>query len=132
MKKLDTFPAISNKDTHKLSNLLKELETAKAEGFLLGLMYLDTARGENLIVEKLPFPLQERWMTQGSKYKEDYQVPFPPFSFFVGFVSSQAKTRNDPSFAFNLSSTPNQAKFETAPKYYSKSSVTIRKKQLTS
>lgn len=134
MKKLDTFPAISNKDTHELrdlSDLLKELKAAKAEGFLPGLMYLDMARGVKPIVEKLPFPLRERWVTQGSKYKEDYHVPFPPFSFFVDFVSSQAKTRNDPSFAFNLSSTPNQARFETAPKYYPKSSATVRKTDVT-
>lgn len=52
MKKLDTFPAISNNDPDKLrdlSDLLKELESAKAEGFLPGLMYLDTARGVNPI-----------------------------------------------------------------------------------
>lgn len=101
MKRLDAFPVISNKDTHKLrelGDLLKEIQAAKSEGFLPGLMYLDTARGVIPIVEKLPFSLRERWMTQGSKYKEAYHVPFPPFSYFVEFVCSQAKTRNDPSF----------------------------------
>ena len=134
MKKLDAFPTISNKDTHKLrelGDLLKELEAAKAEGFLPGLMYLDTARGVNPIVEKLPFSMRERWIGQGSKYKEVYQVPFPPFSFFVDFVCSQAKTRNDPSFAFNLSSTPSQTKFEKAPRYFPKSAVTVRKTDVT-
>ena len=136
MNKLDTFPTISNKDTHKLrelGDLLKELEAAKAEGFLPGLMYLDTARGVNPIVEKLPFSLRERWIAQGSKYKEDHHVPFPPYSFFVNFVCSQAKTRNDPSFAFNLSSTPSQYvdKFEKAPKYFPKSAVTVRKTDVT-
>ncbi|XP_076131007.1 uncharacterized protein LOC143112609 [Alosa pseudoharengus] len=75
MKKLDTFPVITNKDTHKLrelGDLLKELQAAKAEGCLPGLMYLDTARGVNPIAEKLPFTLRERWITQGSRYKERY------------------------------------------------------------
>lgn len=111
--------------------MLKELEAAKAEGFLPGLMYPDTARGVNPIVEKLPFPLRERWITQGSKCKVDYQVPFPPFSFFVDFVCSQAKTRNDPSFVLNLSSAPTQAKFEKAPKHFPKSAVTVRKTDVT-
>ena len=62
MKKFDNFPAISNKDTHKLrdlGDLLKELEAAKAEGFLPGVIYLDTARGVNPVIEKLPFSLRE-------------------------------------------------------------------------
>lgn len=53
MKKFDDFSAISNKDTHKLrelGDLSKDLEAAKAGGFLSGLMYLDTARGVNPIV----------------------------------------------------------------------------------
>lgn len=86
MRKLDAFPTISNKDTHKLrelGDLLKELEAAKAEGFLPGLMYLDTARGVNPIVEKLPFSMRERWIGHGSKYKEDYQVPFPRLAFLL-------------------------------------------------
>lgn len=130
LNKLDTFPAISNKDTHKLrelGDLLKELEAAKAEGFLPGLMYLDTARGVNPIVEKLPFSLRERWITQGSKYKDDYHVPFPPFSFFVNFVCSQAKTRKDPSFAFNHSSAPSQFRVEKASKFSPRTAVTVRK-----
>lgn len=134
MKRLDAFPVISNKDTHKLrelGDLLKELQAAKSEGFLPGLMYLDTARGVNPIVEKLPFSLRERWMTQGSKYKEVYHVPFPPFSYFVEFVCSQAKTRNDPSFAFNLSFTPSQSKGEKDQKHIYKSAVTVRKTDVT-
>lgn len=134
LKRLGTFPVISNKDVHKLRELgdmLKEPEAAKAEGFLSGVTYLDTARGVNLIVEKLPFFLRERWVMQVPKYKEDYRVPFSPFSFFVNFVCSQAKTHNDPSFAFNLSSTPSYSKLERAPKYLSKSTVTVRKTDVT-
>lgn len=66
-------------------------------------------------------------MTQGSKYEEHYFVPFPPFTCFVDFVCSQAKTRNDPSFAFNCSSVPSQSKVEREHKHIQKSSVVVRK-----
>ncbi|KAJ8369536.1 hypothetical protein SKAU_G00095640 [Synaphobranchus kaupii] len=67
LDKLERFPKITNKDPLKmreLGDLLRELESAKLEGFLPGLAYLDTSRGVNPIVEKLPYGLQERWMTQ--------------------------------------------------------------------
>ncbi|XP_038159402.1 uncharacterized protein LOC119795453 [Cyprinodon tularosa] len=102
-KKLDSFPKITNKDNRKLrelGDLLMELLSAKEDGYLPGLAYLDTARGIKPILEKLPYNLQEKWITQGSKYKEDHKVGYPPFSFFTSFICYQAKTRNDPSFAF--------------------------------
>ena len=130
LKRIETFPAISNRDIHKLrdlGDLLVELDAAKSEGSLPGLAYLDTARGVNPIVEKLPFFLRERWIGQGSKYKEDNHVPFPPFGFFVDFVCSQAKARNDPSFAFSLSTTSNQVRGEKA----TKTAVSVRKTEVT-
>ncbi|KAE8627355.1 hypothetical protein XENTR_v10006954 [Xenopus tropicalis] len=104
-KRIDDFPKISNKGYQKLrelSDLLMELQVAKAEGDLPGLAFLDTARGVNPIVQKLPYNLQERWMTHGSKYKEMHNVPFPPFTVLVDFVYQQAKMRNDPSFDLSL------------------------------
>ncbi len=44
----------------ELGDLLLELEYAKAGGYLSGLAYLDTSRGVNPILEKLPFSLQEK------------------------------------------------------------------------
>lgn len=70
--KIDNFPKVANRDNHRLrelADLLFELEAAKEDGYLQGLSYLDTARGISPIVEKLPFHLQERWMTFGSKYR---------------------------------------------------------------
>lgn len=99
--KLDNFPRIGNRDNHRLrelGDLLCELEAAKEDGYLQGLAYLDTARGVSPIVEKLPFHLQDKWMTVGSKYKEDHRVHFPPFSVFSEFIRRQARARNDPSF----------------------------------
>ncbi|XP_012817189.1 uncharacterized protein LOC105947022 [Xenopus tropicalis] len=100
-KRIDGFGKISNKDHQRLrelGDLLMELQAAKEEGDFPGLAVLDTARGINSIVQKLPFFLQERWMTQGSNYKELHHVHFPPFSFFENFVIQQAKRHNDPGF----------------------------------
>ncbi|XP_061678699.1 uncharacterized protein LOC133502197 [Syngnathoides biaculeatus] len=100
-KRLDNFPRLTSKDKIKLrelSDLLLELFSAKQDGYLPGLSYLDTPRGIKPIVEKLPPNLQEKWLFAGSNYKERYRVCFPPFSFFVDFVRCQAKARNDPSF----------------------------------
>ena len=83
--KIENFPRIMGREPQKLrelSDLLLELEVAKQDGYLQGLSYLDTARGINPIVEKLPYGLQEKWMTQGSYYKQEHRVPFPPFSVF--------------------------------------------------
>ncbi|XP_053086862.1 uncharacterized protein LOC128317648 [Pangasianodon hypophthalmus] len=52
-KRIDTFPKIANRDypkLTKLSDLLMELQSAKSEGDLPGLAFLDTARGVNPIV----------------------------------------------------------------------------------
>lgn len=63
LDKLEQFPRIGNKDPLKLrelGDLLQELESAKLEGYLPGLAYLDTSWGVNPIVEKLPYALQEK------------------------------------------------------------------------
>lgn len=108
LDKLERFPRVGNKDPlrlRELGDLLRELESAKLEGYLPGLVYLDTSRGVNPIVEKLPYALQEKWMSLGSMYKMQNQVQFPPFSFFVDFVVREAQIRNDPSFTLSSSST---------------------------
>lgn len=76
-----------------------ELEAARSDGDLPGLAYLETARGINLILQKLPYNSQEKWLAHGSRFKEEYKVPFPPFGYFVDFVCQQAKMQNDPSFS---------------------------------
>ncbi len=102
-KRIDAFPKIANRDYSKLtklSDLLMELQSAKAEGDLPGLAFLDTARGVNPIVQKLPFRLQEKWASVGAAYKRQNHVPYPPFAYFVDFVSQEASIGNDPSFNF--------------------------------
>ena len=125
-QRLENFPKITNKDHKKLrelGDLLMELEAAKSDGDLLGLTYLDTARGINPIVQKLPYNLQERWLSHGSRFKENFNVPFPPFDYFVKFVCQQAKMRNDPSFSLTASSTEPTPMRKSAPKYDSPISV---------
>lgn len=39
-------------------------------------------------------------MTFGSKYNEDHNIPFPPFS---QFIRKEAKARNDLSFNVSVS-----------------------------
>lgn len=85
---------IQNRD---LSDLLMELLAAKSDGYLLGLVYLDTPCSTNPIVEKLPAGLQDKGLLTGAWYKEEHRVIFPPFSF-INFVYGQAKARNNPSF----------------------------------
>lgn len=102
-KRIDSFPKIVNRDGFKLTklgDLLMELQAAKAEGDLPGLAFLDTPRGVNPVVLKLPFRLQEKWVLAGTAYKRQYQVNYPPFAFFVDFVNQQARIANDPGFSF--------------------------------
>ncbi|XP_041429841.1 uncharacterized protein LOC121397295 [Xenopus laevis] len=105
-KRIDNFPRIVGRGYQKLrelSDLLREVQVAQEEGDLPGLAFLDTARGVNPIVQKLPYNLQEKWVTHGSTYKRVHNVPFPPFEVFVNFVSEQARIRNDPSFDLTMS-----------------------------
>lgn len=124
--KLDNFLRIGNRDNQRLrelGDLLCELEAAKEDGYLQGLAYLDTARGVSPIVEKFPFHLQDKWMTFGSKYKEDHRVSFPPFSVFSEFVRRQARARNDPSFYVTNTVAPALKKERMGNLNYKKTSV---------
>ncbi|XP_075683153.1 uncharacterized protein LOC142651849 [Rhinoderma darwinii] len=129
-KRIDDFPKIASKGYQKLrelSDLLMELEVAKAEGDLLGLAFLDTARGVNPIIQKLPYNLQEKWVTHGSRYKQIHNVPFPPFSVFVEFITQQARIRNDPSFDLTLScATPSGFKQHKTPVAVHKTNVSLK------
>lgn len=120
-RRIDAFPKIANRDYSKLtqlSDLLMEL-AAKAEGDLPGLSFLDTARGVNPIVHKLPFCLQEKWASIGAAYKRNKCVPYAPFTCFVNFVSQEASIRTDPSFNFlsHLDPAPRPEKTVWKPKY---------------
>lgn len=134
LKKIEDFPKLTNRDNAKLRELgdiLLELECAKEEGYLPGLACLDTARGVNPIVEKLPNSLQERWISVGSNFKEEHGVAFPPFSLFSQFVRRHAKVRNDPSFAFSTSNSHTPLKQERNMKHFYKAPVSVHKTEVT-
>lgn len=71
-KHLESFPKLSNKDYAKLielSDWLMELQSARVDKDLPGLAVLENVCGVNPRVEKLPFRLQERWVSIDSDYK---------------------------------------------------------------
>ncbi|XP_060787651.1 uncharacterized protein LOC132892997 isoform X2 [Neoarius graeffei] len=135
LTKLDNFPKITSRDYSKLrdlGDLLIELLSAKEDGYLPGLTVLDTARGINPIVEKLPFGLQEKWIYEGSKFKATHNVTYPPLSYFTDFVCYNAKIRNDPCFAqFNTSSNDRHDDRPTT-KVKSKMAVMVHKTNIES
>lgn len=92
---------------------------------------LDTSRGITPIVQKLPFHLQEKWITSASYYKEQHHASYPPFPFFVKFVCDKAKTLNDPSFAPLLSTSPSVYRPERLNKPNFKTAVSVRKTEIT-
>lgn len=99
--RLESFPKVGHKDSHllqELADLLQELGAVKDERYLPGLSFLNTSRGINPIVERLPGGLQEAWVKEGSRYKKDHKAHYPPFSYSVQFVSNHAEMRTDPSF----------------------------------
>ncbi len=107
-QRLDSFPRFSAKDHTKLRelrDLLMEIQGAKEDGYLTGLSYLDTSRGIAPVVDKLPYGLQDKWVTSGSWYKEGNYGRFPPFEYFCNFVCCEAKKRNYPSFMHQSSAT---------------------------
>lgn len=129
LKKVEDFPKLTNKDNvrlRELGDILQEIECAKVGGYLPGLSYLDTARGVNPIVEKLPYSLQGKWVATGSKYKDYNGVAFPPFCFFSSFVRQQVRVKKDPSFAFTSSSTQG-LKIEKYTRSGNRASVTVHK-----
>ena len=118
MAKLDRFPRFNSKDRDKLqqlSYLLLEVMAAKDTGRYKGLVSFDSAKGLRPIVEKLPYPLQERWMRVGTAYKRDNNTVFPPFQVFVDFINTEADMRNDVSF---MISTQNVEKPTSARTYH--------------
>ena len=103
-KKLKFFPRIMNKETLKLydlADILSEIEGLKKNSeYSVTLSYFDSTVGMNPIISKLPYNLQQKWISHAASYKEKHKVSFPPFSFFTEFVKKYSVIMNDPSFNF--------------------------------
>ncbi|XP_052062914.1 uncharacterized protein LOC127702663 [Mytilus californianus] len=109
--KLAKFPTLTNKDNarlYELSDILSEIEYHK-ENPKLGclLAYFDSPSGINPVIEKLPYGLQEKWITRASRYKSNHGVAFPPFTELSAFISEISRIKNDPGFIFGSKVTPN-------------------------
>lgn len=135
-RKLDCFPKISHKDYIKLRELgdfLMELNSAKEDVYLPGLAYLDTARGIGPIVEKLPYGLQEKWLSHGSRYKDEHRGRFPPFSYFTEFICYEARTRNDPSFMLSTNNCALERGEKFSNRYsHTRTSISVHKTDVSS
>lgn len=68
--------------------------------------FLDTARGINPILDKLPHSIQEQWMSKGSQYKKREVCSISSFFIFAEYVCQQADMRKDPSIFLSTSSVP--------------------------
>ena len=88
------------------------------DGDLPGLNYFTTC-GINPIVQKMPYNLQEKWLSHSSRFKEEYNVDFPLFGYHVHFVCQRAKMQNYPSFSLFPGSTDPPVEEKSAPKYSS-------------
>lgn len=133
--RLDNFPKLSSGDNIKLrelGDLLTEILGAKQDGYLTGLAYLDTSRGISSIVSRLPFGLQEKWLSSGSKYKEENNGRFPPFQYFCEFMCYEAKKRNDPSFLTCSARSFSKQDGSTQRKNFSSRTVTVQKTDISS
>lgn len=76
-----------------------EAQCAKEDGYLPALSYLDTSRGIESEVAKLSYGLPEKWISAGSKHKDENGGQFPPFEFFSRFIGYEVRKRSDPVFA---------------------------------
>lgn len=113
-QRLDSCPKIVAKDhirLRELEDLLMEIQGAKEDGYLTGLSYLDTSRGIGPIVDKLPYGLQEKWVSSGSWYKELNNGCFPPFSYFCNFSVMRQRCEMTPAlFVKATAQTPQNQK----------------------
>ncbi|XP_055999043.1 uncharacterized protein LOC130047684 [Ostrea edulis] len=103
--KIAVFPSLSVKDPkelYRLSDLLTQVDGVKKNPrYSAALSYYDTSLGIVPIVNKLPYQWREKWINKASEYKNRYNVPYPPFTFFVKFMQDLCRVRNDPGFQFS-------------------------------
>ena len=107
LTKFKHFLAITNKDPKKLYELVDVLSVVAAlkhdSKYSLQLSYFDSSEGILLIVQKLPYNIQEKRVTRAVHFKKNTNDCFPPFTYLLEFVSDIAKVRNDPGLIGNLS-----------------------------
>ena len=125
--RLEQFQNIPPKGSTKLEQFgyfLLEVQCQKESKKFPGLLTLDSSRGLQPLVQKLPELLQNKWREKGSEYKKQHAVLFPPFEEFVKFIQHHARVQSDPRFQFSdaVKSAPERSA--------SKSPFTIRKTEV--
>lgn len=56
----------------------------------------DTSSGVNVILNKLPYRLQQKWLDRAAKYKRTYNVPYPPLTELIKYLQEMCMQCNDP------------------------------------
>ena len=96
--KLSEFPAINHSESSKYIDLFllcQEIESLKnVPQYSKLLAYFDASSGVNLIVEKLPFTLQNEWNKRLSSYVMSHDCAYPPFEVFVKFIEGVSNREN--------------------------------------
>lgn len=102
--KITRFPKLTNNDHEKLyelSDILSEIQSVMEDPKYATLFSVyDSSSGVNTVVNKLPYSLQNNWISHAAKYKRDHNVPYPPFTVFANFIREMSRIRNDPAFLF--------------------------------
>ena len=103
LKKLCGLSKIQPKEPKKLYDMLDillEIQALKEDDkYQAQLSYFDSSEGVLPIVHKLPYNLQEKWVSRAATYKQNNDDCFPPFSVFVSYISEIAKIKNDPALS---------------------------------
>ena len=129
--KLANFPKLTNKDNkrlYELSDILSEIEYYKEDPKLKCLLsYFDSSSGIKPIVGKLPYGLQEKWITRATRYKTQHGVAFPPFTEFSAFIREMSQIKNDPGFNFESEIPPNVKGAASRMPFQPKSKISVHK-----
>ncbi|XP_052770823.1 uncharacterized protein LOC128210513 [Mya arenaria] len=117
--RIENFPQVTTRDLRKLydlSDLLLEIQSIKCQArYSTQFSMFDSSAGANLIVTKLPYNMQQKWIVHASRYKKDKSVMFPHFAVLVNFVSDMSKTYNDPAFQLTSLGSYDQPKYSQRP-----------------
>ena len=100
-KKLENLTPIKASDNPEKIQELADLTTQIAFNMkqVPELADLNTATGLSKIRKNLPYDLQRRWITAGSKYKDrSINEEHPPFTYFSEWLNDEAKKICDPHF----------------------------------
>jgi hypothetical protein len=136
-QKLANFPKIGNKDSKQLfelSDILSEIESAMEDPkYQTVLSYFNSSSGIIPIVNKLPYSLQSKWTSRGTRFKKIHGVTFPPFTEFCEFIREMSTTLNDPGFTYTTDIQPRGLR-ERVPNrnndYRKPSSVSVAKTEV--